>query len=41
MKRWRVGTALYTFPEHVITVVLYTAEQFRDTTRSVAGSGRL
>jgi tetratricopeptide (TPR) repeat protein len=31
---WRVGTALYTFPEHVITVVLYTAEQFRDTTRS-------
>ena len=41
MKRWRVGTALYTFPEHVITVVLYAAEQFRDPTRSVAGSGRL
>lgn len=31
---WRVGTALYTFPDHVITVVLYTDEQFRDTTRS-------
>ncbi|HEY3160644.1 MAG TPA: tetratricopeptide repeat protein [Vicinamibacterales bacterium] len=31
---WRVGTALYTFPDHVITVVLYTEEQFRDTTRS-------
>ena len=31
---WRVGTALYTFPDHVITVVLYTEQQFRDTTRS-------
>jgi tetratricopeptide repeat protein len=31
---WRVGTALYTFPDHVITVVLYTDQQFRDTTRS-------
>ena len=31
---WRVGTALYTFPDGVITVVLYTEEQFRDTTRS-------
>lgn len=31
---WRVGTALYTFPEHVITVVLYTQQQFRDITRS-------
>lgn len=31
---WRVGTALYTFPEGVITVVLYTQEQFRDITRS-------
>jgi tetratricopeptide (TPR) repeat protein len=31
---WRVGTALYTFPDHVITVVLYTEEQFHDTTRS-------
>lgn len=33
---WRVGTALYTFPERVITVVLYTEQQFRDTTRSPA-----
>ena len=33
---WRVGTALYIFPEHVITVVLYTEEQFLDTTRSPA-----
>lgn len=31
---WRVGTAMYTFPEQVITVVLYTQEQFRDITRS-------
>jgi hypothetical protein len=31
---WRVGTALYTYPDHVITVVLYTEQQFRDTTRS-------
>jgi tetratricopeptide (TPR) repeat protein len=31
---WRVGTALYTFPDQVITVVLYTQEQFRDITRS-------
>jgi len=31
---WRIGTALYTFPEQVITVVLYTQEQFRDITRS-------
>ena len=31
---WRVGTSLYTYPDHVITVVLYTEEQFRDTTRS-------
>jgi len=31
---WRVGTALYTFPDGVITVVLYTEQQFRDTTRS-------
>jgi tetratricopeptide (TPR) repeat protein len=33
---WRVGTALYTFPDHVITVVLYTEQQFQDTTRSPA-----
>jgi tetratricopeptide (TPR) repeat protein len=31
---WRVGTALSTFPEQVITVVLYTQQQFRDVTRS-------
>ena len=31
---FRVGTALYTFPERPITVVLYTEQQFRDVTRS-------
>ena len=31
---WRVGTALATYPEQVITVVLYTQQQFRDITRS-------
>ena len=31
---YRVGTALYTFPEQPITVVLYTEQQFRDVTRS-------
>jgi tetratricopeptide (TPR) repeat protein len=31
---WRIGTTFYTFPEQVITVVLYTQEQFRDITRS-------
>jgi tetratricopeptide (TPR) repeat protein len=31
---WRVGTALSTFPERVIPVVLYTQEQFLDITRS-------
>jgi peptidase MA superfamily protein len=31
---WRIGSALYTFPDQVITVVLYTQQQFRDTTRS-------
>ena len=31
---WRVGTALLTFPERIIPVVLYTEEQFRDITRS-------
>jgi tetratricopeptide (TPR) repeat protein len=31
---WRVTTALSVFPEHVIPVVLYTREQFRDITRS-------
>jgi hypothetical protein len=31
---WRVSTALATYPERTITVVLYTREQFRDITRS-------
>jgi tetratricopeptide (TPR) repeat protein len=31
---WRVGAAFGTYPEHLITVVLYTQEQFRDITRS-------
>jgi hypothetical protein len=29
-----VGTALFTYPPDVLTVVLYTQEQFRDITRS-------
>jgi tetratricopeptide (TPR) repeat protein len=31
---WRIGSILYTYPTDVITVVLYTREQFRDITRS-------
>jgi hypothetical protein len=31
---WRIGTALYTYPADVITVILYTREQFRDITQS-------
>jgi tetratricopeptide (TPR) repeat protein len=31
---FRIGTALYTFPERPITVVLYTTQQFTDVTRS-------
>jgi hypothetical protein len=31
---YNIGTALYTFPDRVITVILYTQEQFRDVTRS-------
>jgi hypothetical protein len=31
---FRIGTALYTFPDQPITVVLYTQEQFRDITRA-------
>lgn len=31
---WRVGSALSTFPDGTITVVLYTEQQFRDITRS-------
>jgi hypothetical protein len=36
---WRIGTALYTYPADVITVVLYTREQFRDVTRSPEWAG--
>lgn len=31
---WRVSTALALYPDQVITVILYTREQFRDVTRS-------
>lgn len=31
---WRITTALSTFPERVVTVILYTREQFADITRS-------
>jgi tetratricopeptide (TPR) repeat protein len=31
---WNVGTALLTFPDRIIPVVLYTEQQFRDITRS-------
>ena len=31
---WRIATALSTYPDQVITVVLYTQEQFRDITRA-------
>ena len=31
---YRIGTALYTFPDHPITVILYTQQQFRDVTRA-------
>ena len=36
---WRIGAALYTYPTDVITVVLYTREQFRDVTRSPEWAG--
>lgn len=36
---WRVATALSAYPENVITVVLYTQEQFRDITRSPQWAG--
>jgi tetratricopeptide (TPR) repeat protein len=36
---WRIGTALYTYPAEVITVVLYTREQFRDITQSPDWAG--
>ena len=36
---WRIGTALYGYPPDVITVVLYTREQFRDVTQSPTWAG--
>lgn len=36
---WRIGTALSTYPTGVITVILYTREQFRDITRSPEWAG--
>jgi tetratricopeptide (TPR) repeat protein len=36
---FRVGGALSTFPERVVTVVLYTREQFHDITRSPQWAG--
>jgi tetratricopeptide (TPR) repeat protein len=36
---WRIGTALYIYPADVITVVLYTREQFRDITQSPEWAG--
>jgi tetratricopeptide (TPR) repeat protein len=36
---FRVGAALSTFPERIVTVVLYTREQFRDITRSPQWAG--
>src|SRR3989442_5980860 len=36
---WRIGTALLAYPSGIITVVLYTDEQFRDITRSPAWAG--
>lgn len=35
----RIGTSLYTYPIDVITVVLYTREQFRDVTQSPDWAG--
>src|SRR5437660_4062126 len=36
---WRIGTTLLAYPSGVITVVLYTEEQFRDITRSPSWPG--
>jgi tetratricopeptide (TPR) repeat protein len=36
---WRIGTTLLAYPPTVITVVLYTDEQFRDITRSPTWAG--
>jgi tetratricopeptide (TPR) repeat protein len=38
---WRIGGALATYPMGVITVVLYTREQFRDVTQSPEWAGGL
>jgi Tetratricopeptide repeat len=36
---WRIGTSLSAYPTDVVTVVLYTREQFRDVTQSPAWAG--
>lgn len=36
---WRIGTSLLAYPSGIITVVLYTDEQFRDITRSPQWAG--
>ena len=36
---WRIGTDLLAYPSNIITVVLYTDEQFRDITRSPSWAG--
>jgi tetratricopeptide (TPR) repeat protein len=36
---WRIGTTLLAYPSGIITVVLYTDEQFRDITRSPQWAG--
>ncbi len=36
---WRIGTSLLAYPSDVLTVVLYTQEQFRDITRSPQWAG--
>jgi Tfp pilus assembly protein PilF len=36
---WRIGTALSTFPTGVVTVILYTRDQFRDITRAPEWAG--
>jgi hypothetical protein len=38
---WQVGGALGAFPKDVVTVVLYSKEQFRDITQSPSWSGGL
>jgi tetratricopeptide (TPR) repeat protein len=36
---WRIGTDLLAYPSDIVTVVLYTDEQFRDITRSPSWAG--